>query len=234
MQGGRVIVHGSSRDVTGQAMQGGSIMVRGTVGNRAAIQMREYEGHTPFLVVGETADDYLGEYMAGGVVVVLNLSDSPKPARNYIGTGMVGGRIYIRGRVNEQQVGLIPPREDLLRYLEAQCLDGSLPREVFERIASAGYPGVRLLSELLPEPMMTRVLLLFFSTKYTKPVNVEERRLSAEDLALIGPKLDEFFETFDIPSDTRRRVLDSEFTVIGVREVRREMPVPPQETPVEE
>src|SRR5208337_3333421 len=107
--------------------------VRGTVGNRAAIQMREYEKHRPFLVVGETADDYLGEYMAGGVVVVLNLSESERAARNYIGTGMVGGRIYIRGKITEEQVGLIPQREDVLRYLLAQTLDGSLQREVYDR-----------------------------------------------------------------------------------------------------
>ena len=106
MQSGSIIVHGSSRDVTGQAIQGGSIFVRGTVGNRAAIQMREYEKHRPFLIVGETADDYLGEYMAGGVVIVLNLSESKRAARNYIGTGMVGGRIYIRGRIKRRAGGV--------------------------------------------------------------------------------------------------------------------------------
>ena len=58
---GSVVVHGNCRDVAGQAIQGGIIFVRGTVGNRAAIQMREYAKERPFLIVGETADDYLGE-----------------------------------------------------------------------------------------------------------------------------------------------------------------------------
>ena len=233
MQSGSIIVHGNSRDVTGQAIQGGSILVRGTVGNRAAIQMREYENHRPFLVVGETADDYLGEYMAGGVVMVLNLSDSSLPARNYIGTGMVGGKIYIRGRVKEEQIGLMPHREDVLGYLHFKTLDGSLSNEAYERISRAEYPSVRLLSEILPEPVMARVLLLFFSTKYTKPVLIETRQLTQSDKETIGPKLEEFFTVFEVPAETRHRVLDSEFTVIQLREEKK-LQAPPQELPVEE
>jgi glutamate synthase domain-containing protein 1/glutamate synthase domain-containing protein 3 len=234
MQSGSIIVHGSSRDVTGQAIQGGSIFIRGTVGNRAAIQMREYEKHRPFLVVGETADDYLGEYMAGGIVIALNLSDSKRSARNYIGTGMVGGRIYIRGKIGDEQVGLIPQREDVLRYLHSQTLDGTLPTSIYDEISRAEYPSVQLLSKTLPEALMTRVLVLFFSTKYTKPVTIEFRHLGDEDLSVIGPKLQEFFETFALPAETRQKVLASEFTVIRVKEEKKEMPVPPQETPVEE
>ncbi|MDA4113862.1 MAG: glutamate synthase [Thaumarchaeota archaeon] len=234
MHSGSIIVHGSSRDVTGQAIQGGSIFVRGTVGNRAAIQMREYAKDRPFLIVGETADDYLGEYMAGGVVIVLNLSESQKPARNYIGTGMVGGRIYIRGVVREEQVGLIPQREDVLRYLYSQTLDGTLSKEAYETVSQADYPSVQLLSKTIPEGVMSRVLLLFFSTKYTKPIVIESRRLGEDDLGIIGPRLEEFFRAFALPDETRQRVLASEFTVIHVKEEKKDLHVPPQEIPAEE
>ena len=81
---------------------------------------------------------------------------------------------------------------------------------------------------------MTRVLLLFFSTKYTKPITMESRRLGQDDMAIIGPRLGEFFESFAIPEETRQKVLGSEFTVIRVREEKKEMHVPPQETPAEE
>ena len=234
MHSGSIVVHGNSRDVTGQAIQGGSIFVRGTVGNRAAIQMREYVKDRPFLIVGETADDYLGEYMAGGVVIVLNLSESKKPARNYIGTGMVGGRIYIRGRVREEQVGLIPQREDVLRYLHSQTLVGTLSKEAYDKVSQADYPSVQLLSKTVPEAVMSRVLLLFFSTKYTKPIVIESRRLEEQDLDIIGPKLEEFFTTFALPDETRQKVLASEFTVIHVKEEKKELHVPPQEIPAEE
>lgn len=34
------------------------------------IQMREYKDKRPYLIIGGIVDDYLGEYMAGGVIVV--------------------------------------------------------------------------------------------------------------------------------------------------------------------
>lgn len=234
MHAGTVIVHGSARDVVGQALQGGTIMVRGTVGNRAAIQMREYAKERPFLIVGETADDYLGEYMAGGVVVVLNLADSAMPARNYIGTGMVGGRIYIRGRVREDQLGLIPQREDMMRYLRAQMKDGALSKEAYEQVERADYPSPQLLSKLLPDALLVRVLTLFFTTKYTKPLIVESRRLDPDDLALVGENLRTFFRTFGLPEEELQRVLDSEFTIVKTKGENADLAVPPQEAPVEE
>lgn len=234
MHAGSIVVHGNCRDVVGQALQGGTIFVRGTVGNRAGIQMREYSKERPFLIVGETADDYLGEYMAGGVVIVLNLSNSSQPARNYIGTGMVGGRIYIRGRVKEHQLGLLPQREDLLRYLKAQTLEGILSQDVYDTIARAEYPSTRLLSETLPEPLLIRVLTIFFTTKYTKPLVVESRRLNREDLAMVGERLDQFFRAFSMPSEVITDVLSSDFTVIRTKEDKTELHVPPQEATVEE
>ncbi len=234
MHAGSIVVHGNCRDVVAQALQGGRIFVRGTVGNRAAIQMREYTKERPFLIVGETADDYLGEYMAGGVVIVLNLSNSSKAARNYIGTGMVGGRIYIRGKVEEHQLGLIPQREDILRYLKAQTQEGTLSQEAYDTIASAEYPSTRLLSESLPEPLLIRVLTVFFTTKYTKPLVVESRRLNRDDLAVIGERLDQFFRAFSLSDDTVADVLSSEFTIIKTKEDKMELHVPPQEATVEE
>ncbi|MEM4374060.1 MAG: hypothetical protein QXI97_03575 [Nitrososphaerota archaeon] len=35
--------------------------------------MREFRNRKPILVVGGRADDYLGEYMAGGIVLILAL-----------------------------------------------------------------------------------------------------------------------------------------------------------------
>jgi glutamate synthase domain-containing protein 1/glutamate synthase domain-containing protein 3 len=234
MHAGSVVVHGNARDVAGQALQGGHIYVRGAVGNRAAIQMREYESERPFLIVGETADDYLGEYMAGGVVMVLNLSDSPKPARNYIGTGMVGGRMYIRGNVGEGQIGLLPQREDVLHYLYSQTLDGAISKEAYQKIASADYPSVQLISNYLPKEIVLRVLTLFFSTKYTKPVIVERRRLDDEDMRIVGKQLKDFFKSFALPDDLLAKVLDSSFTIVKAKEEKAEGNVPAQETPVEE
>ena len=39
--------------------------------------------------------------MAGGVIMVLNLNAGDRLVGNYLATGMVGGAIYIRGRVKD-------------------------------------------------------------------------------------------------------------------------------------
>lgn len=106
MDDGEIIVHGRAGDVVAMSMRGGKIFIRDNVGYRAAIHMKEYRDKVPVLVIGGTAQDFLGEYMAGGIVTLLglNLKDEPHRAR-YIGTGMHGGVIYLRGNVESHQFG---------------------------------------------------------------------------------------------------------------------------------
>ncbi|HZW55773.1 MAG TPA: hypothetical protein VFF30_05740 [Nitrososphaerales archaeon] len=236
MHSGSIIVHGSSRDVTAQALQGGDIFIRGSVGNRAAIQMREYKESKPYLIVGESADDYFGEYMAGGVAVVLNLSNEKKPVGRYVGTGMVGGMIYIRGSVAQSAIGLPSKRDDVLNYLKAMKLDGVISEEQYNRILSADdlYHSEQALKEILPAEQFKRVKALFFRSKYTKPLYCEHRRLDENDLKYLSAKFDRFFSVFEI-QEKKREVLESEFTVIRtIEEEEKETPIPPQEVPIEE
>ena len=49
---------------------------------------------------------FLSEYMAGGTIVVLNLEGYPRKAVGCcLGTGMHGGKIYVRGEVAEWRLG---------------------------------------------------------------------------------------------------------------------------------
>lgn len=107
MNSGEIIVHGNAGDIAGFAARGGEIFVRGNVGYRVGIHMKEYEGMKPTLVIGGTAQDFLGEYMAGGVLIVLglNLGGDDLHKANFIGTGMHGGVIYVRGSVEDHQLG---------------------------------------------------------------------------------------------------------------------------------
>jgi len=59
------------------------------------------------MVIGGTAQDFLGEYMAGGILILLGLSlkRGENHRANYIGTGMHGGVIYLRGNVSDFQLG---------------------------------------------------------------------------------------------------------------------------------
>jgi glutamate synthase domain-containing protein 1/glutamate synthase domain-containing protein 3 len=234
MHSGSIIIHGSARDVLGQALQGGSILVRGSVGNRAAIQMREYRDNRPFLIVGETADDYLGEYMAGGITCILNLSDSQNAVGHYVGTGMVGGRIYIRGNMSDSQIGLLPRKEDVLRYLKVAMEDGRITKEIYSEASGADFPSLRLLKSILPSDLFERVKFLFFSNKYCKSLSIARRTLTDSDIDLLSDKLHEFFRAFSIPKARIKNVMASEFTVIQAGEAEILKPLPPQEIPVEE
>ncbi len=141
MDDGLIVVHGRAGDVTAMSMRGGQIFIRDNVGYRAAIHMKEYKDKVPVLTVGGTSQAFLGEYMAGGIVMLLGLNlqeDEPHRAR-YIGVGMHGGVIYLRGRLAEHQVGreveICPPderdREIIGRYVREYCrYFGGSPQEI--------------------------------------------------------------------------------------------------------
>lgn len=102
MNDGTVVVHGSAGDVLGYGMRGGRLYIYGDVGYRVGIHMKAYKEKVPRIVVGGTAGDFLGEYMAGGVLIVLGITGRPgRPITgDYVGTGMHGGLIFIRGEVD--------------------------------------------------------------------------------------------------------------------------------------
>lgn len=107
MNDGEIIIHGHAGDIIGLSARGGKIFVREDVGYRAGIHMKEYQDKKPVLVIGGTAQDFFGEYMAGGVVILLglNLKEGEPHKARFIGTGMHGGVIYLRGSVDNYQLG---------------------------------------------------------------------------------------------------------------------------------
>jgi len=97
MNSGKIIIHGNAGDALGYAMRGGSIFVRGDSGYRTGIHMKEYKDKKPVIVIGGRVGSFLGEYLAGGLIVVLGIGTEDKlPVGNFTGTGMHGGRIFIR------------------------------------------------------------------------------------------------------------------------------------------
>ncbi|MCL2223544.1 MAG: glutamate synthase [Defluviitaleaceae bacterium] len=96
MNDGKIIVHGNAGDALGYAMRGGKIFVKGDAGYRTGIHMKEYNEKKPIIVIGGSVGSFLGEYLAGGVIIVLGLDADSIPVGHFTGTGMHGGRIYIR------------------------------------------------------------------------------------------------------------------------------------------
>jgi len=107
MNAGRIVTHGRAGDITGFSARGGEIFVRDDAGYRVGIHMKEYKEKRPVLVIGGTVQDFLGEYMAGGVVIVMGLTLGKQEYHTgaSIGAGMHGGSIFIRGGLDECQLG---------------------------------------------------------------------------------------------------------------------------------
>ncbi len=97
MNTGRIIVHGNCGDTTGYGMRGGKIFARGDSGYRTGIHMKSYLDNPPVVVIGGAAGTFLGEYQAGGYIIVLGMNTKRKSiVGNFCGTGMHGGKMYLR------------------------------------------------------------------------------------------------------------------------------------------
>lgn len=106
MDNGRIIIHGSAGDAVAHSMRGGRVYVRDNIGYRGGIHMKQYMEKRPILVVGGAARAFLGEYMAGGLLIVLGLTGIPPIEERGVGSGIHGGEIYIRGPVDTYNLGV--------------------------------------------------------------------------------------------------------------------------------
>lgn len=117
MNSGKVIIHGNAGDITGYSMRGGEIYVKNDVGYRSGIHMKSYREKFPVIVIGGRAGNFLGEYMAGGIIIVLGINRNSfcnrrglifkddEAVGNFVGTGMHGGAIYVYGEILEKKLG---------------------------------------------------------------------------------------------------------------------------------
>jgi glutamate synthase domain-containing protein 3 len=96
MNDGKIIVHGNAGDALGYAMRGGCIFIKGDTGYRTGIHMKEYKEKKPVIVIGGKAGSFLGEYLAGGLIIVLGINCKEIPVLYFTGTGMHGGKIFVR------------------------------------------------------------------------------------------------------------------------------------------
>ncbi len=142
MNDGEIIVHGSCGDTTGYAMRSGKIYIKGNAGYRVGIHMKEYKELYPKIIIGGKVGDFLGEYQAGGIIVVLGIGcENDVPVGSFCGTGMHGGYIFIR---SDQ-----PPRGLPIQVCceTADDSDKELIKEYVEEFcANFGYNAKELLS----------------------------------------------------------------------------------------
>jgi glutamate synthase domain-containing protein 3 len=107
MDSGMLVIHGSAGDAVAHSMRGGKVFIKGNIGYRGGIHMKQYGVESrPVLVVGGTAHSFLGEYMAGGLVLVLGIGKDKAMTDRGIGSGIHGGEIIIRGEVDDYLLGI--------------------------------------------------------------------------------------------------------------------------------
>ncbi|NLG32825.1 MAG: hypothetical protein GX550_04825 [Syntrophomonadaceae bacterium] len=104
MSDGEIIVHGRVGDIAGYAMRGGCLYIRDDVGYRLGIHMKSYQDKKPVIVVGGSVGAFAGEYMAGGIIIVLGLNKYQPLIGHYCGTGMYAGSIYLRGEFDLRNI----------------------------------------------------------------------------------------------------------------------------------
>jgi len=143
MNAGRVVIHGDAGDVLAHSMRGGTILLRGSPGYRAGIHMKSYEDKRPVVVIGGAAGNYLGEYMAGGLMIVLGLGrEAGRPVSGvYTGTGMHGGKMILGDDVDPARLGREVGKSDLDDADRAE-----LRRYVGEFVAEFGGDADQILS----------------------------------------------------------------------------------------
>lgn len=107
MDSGMLVIHGSAGDAVAHSMRGGKVFIKNNIGYRGGIHMKQYAADArPTLVIGGTAHSFLGEYMAGGLVLVLGIGKEKAMTDRGIGSGIHGGEIIIRGDVDEHLLGI--------------------------------------------------------------------------------------------------------------------------------
>jgi glutamate synthase domain-containing protein 3 len=136
MNAGKVVVHGDAGDVIGYGMRGGTIHILGNVGYRVGIHMKDFGAQVPVIIVGGKAHDFYGEYMAGGIQILLGLNskEGENIAGHFTATGMHGGTIYLRGGFEQgtlSKEAAVAPIDDtdlkvLKKHLKPFCKDFSL------------------------------------------------------------------------------------------------------------
>ena len=137
MNDGKIIVYGSAGDALGYAMRGGSIFIRNDSGYRTGIHMKEYKEKKPVIIIGGKTGSFLGEYLAGGLIIVLGIGIGEIPVGNFTGTGMHGGKIFIRSNAPLPKL----PKQVLAETASAEDLQEISPYVNEFAALFSGEPG---------------------------------------------------------------------------------------------
>jgi glutamate synthase domain-containing protein 3 len=161
MNDGRVIIHGNAGDALGYGMRGGDLFVRGSAGYRVGIHMKAFKTQVPALIIGGCVGDFFGEYMAGGLLVVLGLDRQPthRLVGDYLASGIHGGEIFLR---------TTPDMLPKAKYLTIEAVSGDALKSLAPRLKTFAAAFNLDADELLAGPFtrLTPISHRPFAAKY--------------------------------------------------------------------
>lgn len=147
----------------GYGMRGGRILVRDGCGWRVGIHMKQYGDKAPAIVIGGDVGSFLGEYMAGGVIVLMGT------AGPYLATGMHGGVIYLKHVLDERDIpaGLVQSRSmSTIAACSRACLANTTrnsPKKLaVRRCLGRRFFRLRPANSQVPTPACTRTVVAPF------------------------------------------------------------------------
>ncbi|MCB9481322.1 MAG: FAD-dependent oxidoreductase [Desulfobacteraceae bacterium] len=106
--GAEIVVKGNAGNGVCNAMAQGKVMIAGSIGSRGMTMTKHNPRFEPpeLWVLGSTGD-YFGEFMAGGKAVICGYN--PQDEENILGyrplVGMVGGKVFFRGKIKGYSSG---------------------------------------------------------------------------------------------------------------------------------
>ncbi len=199
MSGGKIKIYGNAGDVLGQALSNGKIYIKGDAGNRCGIQMRSYMENKPYIIINGKFDDYLGEYMSGGTIIVLSNNCNGK----YIGSGMIGGKIYIYGKIDSDKIGI--NNNNVKNILKSLLIESIIDNNLYNKLKNKKFIDI---IDKLPEEAKKYVNK--FYNKHEMPL-YEYRYLNKNEYN----ELYNIIKDFDIEMKTNNlRKLNNKFTII--------------------
>lgn len=222
----QVIIHGNVSMMFGNSYKGQVALVRGRADTRAFQQLRPYAGHEPVAIIGENAGTYAFKMMSGGVGMVLGLSQLGREDRDtpfvgeFLGTGMVGGRIYVRGNVPDTHIKRPALQLDIIAHFADLKDQALISEDVLREIRHNPFGFERVKRLLENDPISKEHLdkiLDHVSPLYDPKLHVERRTLNPEEISVLGPHLRDFVETFNCPDGTLQRLETSEYTIVSVK-----------------
>ncbi|HSB46550.1 MAG TPA: hypothetical protein VLD37_00940 [Candidatus Bilamarchaeum sp.] len=224
----KVVCHANAGMMHANAFQGEYLFHRGSLDSRGCQQLRPKDGHEPFVVIGETVGQYFMKMASGGTGLVLGLGhlgredvDTPI-AGDFLGTGMVGGRIYVRSDVKDSLIKRPPQGRDVIAACAQLKEEGLITESALKeiRLNPLSLPRIKKILEgsrlRASDPDSVTKAMRRLQPLFDASLRVERRGLNPQEIAFFTPALEEYWAAFSLPATGLRIVLHkSLWTVVS-------------------